>query len=43
VQSADYREMIEKTGSVAVSSTPEELARLLRETYEQTARIGLQL
>jgi tripartite-type tricarboxylate transporter receptor subunit TctC len=47
VQSAQYREMIEKTGSVAVSSTPEELAKVLAETYEQTSRIsrefGLQL
>jgi tripartite-type tricarboxylate transporter receptor subunit TctC len=47
VQSAEYRELIEKTGSIAVSSTPEELAKILAETYEQTARIskefGLQL
>ena len=37
----------EKAGSVALSSTPEELAKILAETYEQTARIskefGLQL
>src|SRR5437773_101013 len=47
VQSADYRAMSEKAGSVALSSTPEELAKILAETYEQTARIskefGLQL
>jgi tripartite-type tricarboxylate transporter receptor subunit TctC len=47
VQSADYREMAEKAGTVAQSSTPEELAKILAETYEQTSRIsrefGLQL
>ena len=47
VQSPDYRELIEKAGSVPVSSTPEELERVLAETYEQAARIsrefGLQL
>ncbi len=47
VQSPEYRELIEKTGSIAVSSTPEELAKILAETYEQTAKIskefGLQL
>ena len=47
VQSAEYRELIEKSGSIALSSTPEELARILAETYEQTAKIskefGLQL
>jgi tripartite-type tricarboxylate transporter receptor subunit TctC len=47
VQSAEYREMSDKAGSIALSSTPEELARILAETYEQTARIsrefGLQL
>jgi tripartite-type tricarboxylate transporter receptor subunit TctC len=47
VQSADYKGMIEKTGSVAVSSTPEELARVLADTFEQTERVsrefGLQL
>jgi len=47
VQSAEYKEMIEKTGSVAVSSTPEELGKVLAETFEQTERIsrefGLQL
>jgi tripartite-type tricarboxylate transporter receptor subunit TctC len=40
VHSAQYRELIEKAGSVAVSSTPDELARILAETYEQTARIA---
>ncbi len=47
VQSHEYREMTEKAGSVAVSSTPEGLEKILAETYEQTARIsrefGLQL
>src|SRR5690348_8051276 len=36
VQSADYRRMIEKAGSIPLSSTPEELGRILLETYEQT-------
>ena len=40
VRSPQYRELIEKAGSVAVASTPEELAQTLRETYEQTARIA---
>ena len=40
VRSAEYRELIEKAGSVALASTPEELGRILRETYEQTARIA---
>jgi tripartite-type tricarboxylate transporter receptor subunit TctC len=47
VQSPDYREMAEKAGSVALSSTPQELAKILAETFDQTARIskefGLQL
>ena len=47
VHSADYREMIERTGSLAVSSTPEELAKTLAETYQQTEKVsrefGLQL
>jgi tripartite-type tricarboxylate transporter receptor subunit TctC len=40
VKSADYREMIEKAGSVPVSSSPEELGMVLAETYEQTAAIS---
>jgi tripartite-type tricarboxylate transporter receptor subunit TctC len=40
VHSPDYRELIEKTGAVALSSTPDELARTLAETYEQTARVA---
>jgi tripartite-type tricarboxylate transporter receptor subunit TctC len=40
VRSADYREMIEKAGSIPVASTPEELGDTLAETYEQTARIS---
>src|SRR5262245_8387119 len=47
VKSPEYREMIEKAGSVPLSSTPEELAKILADTYEQTAAIsrefGLQL
>jgi tripartite-type tricarboxylate transporter receptor subunit TctC len=38
VQSPDYRSLIESAGSVPLASTPEELARILAETYEQTAR-----
>ncbi|HYL22979.1 MAG TPA: tripartite tricarboxylate transporter substrate binding protein [Burkholderiales bacterium] len=40
VRSPEYRELIEKAGSIAVSSTPDELANVLAETYEQTARIA---
>jgi tripartite-type tricarboxylate transporter receptor subunit TctC len=40
VHSPQYRELIEKAGSIAVSSTPEELAHILAETYEQTARVA---
>jgi tripartite-type tricarboxylate transporter receptor subunit TctC len=39
VRSGDYREMIEKTGSVPLASTPEELGKILADTYEQTANI----
>jgi len=37
VKAPDYRQLIEKAGSIALSSTPEELAKILAETYEQTA------
>jgi tripartite-type tricarboxylate transporter receptor subunit TctC len=37
VSTPDYRQLIEKAGSVPLSSTPEELARIIAETYEQTA------
>jgi tripartite-type tricarboxylate transporter receptor subunit TctC len=40
VQSGEYRQMIEKAGSIPLSSTPAELGRILTETYEQTARIS---
>jgi tripartite-type tricarboxylate transporter receptor subunit TctC len=40
VKSPEYRDMIEKAGSVPLSSTPGELAKTLVETYGQTARIG---
>ncbi len=47
VKSPEYRDMIEKAGSIPVSSTPEELGNILVKTYEQTAAIsrefGLQL
>jgi tripartite-type tricarboxylate transporter receptor subunit TctC len=40
VRSPEYRELIGKAGSIAIASTPDELAQILRETYEQTARIA---
>jgi tripartite-type tricarboxylate transporter receptor subunit TctC len=40
VKSQDYRDMIEKAGSVPVASTPEELGKVLEETYEQTERVA---
>src|SRR5438067_5778070 len=40
VRSPEYRELIEKAASIALASTPEELGHILRETYEQTARIA---
>jgi len=40
VASPAYRDMIEKAGSVPVSSTPEELRKVLEETYEQTERVA---
>ncbi len=40
VASPEYRDMIEKAGSVPVSSTPAQLARVLAETYEQTDRVA---
>jgi tripartite-type tricarboxylate transporter receptor subunit TctC len=40
VGSPEYRDMIEKAGSVPVSSTPEELGKVLEETYEQTERVA---
>jgi tripartite-type tricarboxylate transporter receptor subunit TctC len=40
VRSPDYRQMIEKAGSIPLASTPEELGTILDETYEQTARIS---
>jgi tripartite-type tricarboxylate transporter receptor subunit TctC len=47
VKSPEYREMIEKAGSFPLSSTPEELGKILIDTYDQTTRIsrefGLQL
>lgn len=36
----EYREMIEKAGSVPVSSTPEVLGKILIDTYGQTIAIG---
>jgi len=47
VKLPEYREMIEKAGSIPLSSTPEEPAKILVDTYEQTTGIsrefGLQL
>jgi tripartite-type tricarboxylate transporter receptor subunit TctC len=47
VKLPEYREMIEKAGSIPLSSTPEELGKILIDTYEQTTRIsrefGLQM
>jgi tripartite-type tricarboxylate transporter receptor subunit TctC len=40
VNSPEYREIIEKAGSLPISSSPEELGKILIETYEQTARIS---
>ncbi|HEY6822263.1 MAG TPA: tripartite tricarboxylate transporter substrate binding protein [Burkholderiales bacterium] len=40
VRAPDYREMIEKAGSVPIASTPEQLGAILAETYEQTAAIA---
>jgi tripartite-type tricarboxylate transporter receptor subunit TctC len=37
VKSPDYRSMIEKSGSLPLSSTPDELSKILAQTYEQTA------
>ena len=47
VKTPDYRQLIEKAGSIPVSSTPQELARVLIETHQDTAatirEFGLQL
>jgi tripartite-type tricarboxylate transporter receptor subunit TctC len=47
VKSPDYRALIEKAGSIPLSSTPEELARILVETRETVAatieEFGLQI
>jgi tripartite-type tricarboxylate transporter receptor subunit TctC len=37
VKAPEYRNMIEKAGSLPLSSTPDELSKILAETYEQTA------
>jgi len=37
VKTPEYRDLIEKAGSIPLSSTPEELHKILAETYEQTA------
>ncbi len=42
VKMPEYRDMIERAGSVPLSSTPEELAKILNDTYEQTAAIARQ-
>ena len=40
VKLPEYSEMIEKAGSIPLSSTPEELAKILADTYEQTVGIS---
>lgn len=37
VNAPDYRSLIEKAGSIPLSSTPQELVRILEETYQTTA------
>jgi len=37
VKTPDYRQLIEKAGSIPLSSTPRELSAILAETYGQTA------
>jgi tripartite-type tricarboxylate transporter receptor subunit TctC len=37
VRTPDYRQLIENAGSIPLSSTQQELAQILAETYEQTA------
>jgi tripartite-type tricarboxylate transporter receptor subunit TctC len=37
VKAPEYRNMIEKAGSLPLSSTPDELSKILADTYEQTA------
>ena len=38
VNSPGYRALIEKAGSIPISSTPEELRKVLIDTYEQVAK-----
>lgn len=40
VKSPEYRDMIEKAGSVPLASTPDELRKILVDTYEQTAAVA---
>ena len=40
VKLPEYSEMIEKAGSIPLSSTPEELGKILADTYEQTVVIS---
>ena len=37
VNTPDYRQLIEKAGSIPLSSSPQELSTILGQTYEQTA------
>lgn len=39
VNAPEYRNLIEKAGSIPLSSTPEQLAKILEETWETTAAI----
>ena len=39
VGAPEYRNLIEKAGSIPLSSTPEQLTKILEETWETTAAI----
>lgn len=39
VQTQEYKDMIEKSGSLALSSKPEELGKIINDTYEQTLKV----
>ena len=40
VQMPEYKDLIEKAGSIPLSSKPEELAKIMTDTYEQTLRVA---
>ena len=39
VQTTEYKELIEKAGSIALSSKPEELTKIMMDTFEQTLKV----